>query len=325
MKSFRTDVRVSPSTQKIGLKNPILTIGSCFADAIGTRLRQNKFTALINPFGILYNPVSLHKVLRYAIHLEPPHANTYVRNNDLTLNYDFHSEFSHPEEKTLVSRLQNVIGASHYFLKDAEWIIVTYGTAWVYCRKDCGEIVANCHKMPGSYFTKSLLTESEIMESFKTFYDSLIKFNPRIRIILTLSPVRHSKDTLELNSVSKAILRTACHRMAETYPAVDYFPAYEIMMDDLRDYRFYKSDLIHPTEDAEDYIWDKFSECYFDEATHIFLKQWRSIRSALSHQPFHPATLAHRQFLMDTLKKLEEVKDKVDVSEEAGYIKGQLS
>jgi hypothetical protein len=324
MNSFRTDVSISPSIHKTGLKNPILTVGSCFADAIGLRLDNNKFKTLVNPFGVLYNPMSIHKALRYAIHQEPPADHTYLSNNELCLNYDFHSEFSHPEKNILLSRVQNIIGSSHFFLKDADRILITYGTAWVYSRKDTGEIVANCHKLPAFSFTKSLLTENEIVESFKTFHDSITAFNPNIRIILTLSPVRHLKDTLELNSVSKSVIRLACHRIAEKFQAAEYFPAYEIMMDDLRDYRFYKSDMLHPTEDAEDYIWQKFSECYFDEETLAFLKQWQSIRSALSHKPFHPASSAHQQFLKDTLKKVEALKGKVDVSEEAASIKAQL-
>jgi hypothetical protein len=324
MTNFRTDVSIKPSESKIGLQSAVLTVGSCFADAIGQRLLQNKFLASVNPFGTLYNPVSIHKALLYTIHQEPPSDHTYVNHNDLCLNYDFHSTFSHPDKNIFMSHIQNVIGTSHYFLKDADRILITYGTAWVYSRKDTGEIVANCHKLPASAFSKSLLTENVILESFKTLYRSLKVFNPHARIILTLSPVRHLKDTLALNSVSKSMLRLACHRIVESYPDVEYFPAYEIVMDDLRDYRFYKSDMLHPTEDAEDYIWEKFSSCYFDEETLAFLKQWQSIRSALAHKPFHPASSAHQQFLRDTLKKIEAIKNKIDTSEEAAFIKAQL-
>jgi hypothetical protein len=324
MNSFRTDVSINPSSRNIGLNTPILTVGSCFADAIGLRLKNNKFKTLVNPFGVLYNPISIHKALRYAIHQEPPGDHTYLNSNELNLNYDFHSGFAHPEKNVLLSQVQNVIGSSHFFLKDAKWILITYGTAWVYSRVDTGEIVANCHKIPASAFTKLLLTGNEILESFKTFYDSLLTFNPGVRIILTVSPVRHLKDTLELNSVSKSVIRLACHQIAEKFPAVEYFPAYEIMMDDLRDYRFYKSDMLHPTEDAEDYIWQKFSGRYFDEQTKDFLKQWQSIRLALTHKPFHPASSAHQQFLKETLKKIEALKNVINVSEEEASIKAQL-
>jgi hypothetical protein len=325
MTHFRTDVSITSSPNKIGLKNPIFTAGSCFANAIGLRLMQNKFKTLSNPFGVLYNPISIHKALRYAIHQEPPADHTYLSNHGLNLNYDFHSEFSHTEKSALTSQIQNSIGSSHFFLRDAAWIMITYGTSWVYARKDSGEIVANCHKIPSSSFTKSLLTEHEIADSFKTFFESLTAFNPHVRIILTVSPVRHLKDTLELNSVSKSIARLACYRITEKFPAVEYFPAYEIMMDDLRDYRFYKSDMLHPSKDAEDYIWKKFSDRYFDEVTTEFLKKWQSIRSALLHKPFHLTSPAHQQFLKETLVKLTGLKNTVDISEEAAFIEAQLS
>jgi hypothetical protein len=173
-------------------------------------------------------------------------------------------------------------------------------------------------------FSKSLMSSADILESFKTFYDNLKNFNPGIRIILTVSPVRHLKDTLELNSVSKSILRVACHELSEHYEDVDYFPAYEIMMDDLRDYRFYKSDRLHPTEEAEDYVWEMFVERYFSADLKEFAGRWKEILSALNHKPFHPASALHQQFLQDTMKKLEKLKGLVDVDEEISIVRQQL-
>jgi hypothetical protein len=324
MQEFRTEIKTQPSAFRMSIKSSILTQGSCFADAIGNRLILNKLKAWANPFGVIYNPESIHKVLTYSIFNEPLPEHTYLNQHDVYLNYNCHSEFSALNKPALVSRLMNTIGSTHYFLKDTEWLLITYGTAWVYQRKDTGEIVANCHKVPADAFTRSLLSTEEIMSSFTAFYHFLKQFNPRAKIILTVSPVRHLKDTLELNSVSKSVLRLACHSIARQFDSVEYFPAYEMMIDDLRDYRFYKPDMLHPTREAEDYIWEKFMERYLDENVKDFIKKWKVILSALHHRPFHPNSSLHQQFLRDTLKKLEELKLLVNVEEEESLIKKQI-
>lgn len=312
------------SPYKMGISDKILTIGSCFADAIGMRLISNKLTVLSNPFGVLYNPYSIHKAIRYSIFNETPPSHTFLQRNDVFLNYDFHSEISSLHQEQLLSQLKEIIGGSHYFLSHAQWLIITFGTAWVYERNDTGEIVANCHKVSNNLFSKSLLTQKKIIESFEKFYKELMEINSALNIILTVSPVRHVKDTLELNSVSKAILRTACYTLAEEYAGIEYFPAYEIMMDDLRDYRFYKADMIHPTEVAEEYIWEKFSDRYFTPTLKNFMQQWKDIRNALAHKPFQPSSIAHQSFLRETLKKLEDLKMVVNVDKEIAVVKSQL-
>lgn len=325
MKEFRTEIKMTPSPEAVHIKTGILTQGSCFSDAIGHRLANYKLRTLVNPFGVIYNPESIHKVLQYGIFNEPVPEHTYLRNGEVFLNYDFHSEFSALKKEDIASRIVNTIGSTHYFLTDAGWLFLTYGTAWVYRRKDTGEIVANCHKLPSDMFTKSLMTADEVRSSFKTFYGQLKKINPAIKIILTVSPVRHLKDTLELNGVSKSVLRVACHQLATQFADVEYFPSYEMMLDDLRDYRFYKSDMLHPTEEAEDYIWEKFMERYFSPELKDFVKRWKVILSAIRHKPFHSETASHRQFLLDTLKKLDDLKTLVDVQQEITLVKQQLT
>jgi hypothetical protein len=209
-------------------------------------------------------------------------------------------------------------------VQKADWLIITYGTAWVYELLETKEVVANCHKMPQTLFAKSLMTQKKVLDSFETMYGLLKSFNPNIKIIVTVSPVRHLKDTLELNSVSKSVLRVACHTLTEQYHDVLYFPSYEIMMDDLRDYRFYKSDMIHPTKDAEEYIWEKFVERFFDDSLKSFLKKWGEIRTALAHKPFHPTSSSHQKFLHQTLKKLLELKALVNVDQEVAMLEEQL-
>ncbi len=216
-------------------------------------------------------------------------------------------------------RLQTRIVQTHDFLRHASVLMITYGTAWVYHLNASGHIVANCHKQNASLFNKSLLSQKHILESFDHTYNELKTLNPGIKIILTVSPVRHIKDTLELNSVSKSILRLSCHTIAEQYADVEYFPAFEMMIDDLRDYRFYKSDMIHPSTEAEDYIWENFLSRYADPSLKNFMVKWRVIQSALSHRPFHPQSTGHQHFVSETLKKLDELSSLVDVNTKNGH------
>lgn len=324
MDPFRTVMNIETSAIKVSLNDIIVTCGSCFSDAIGQRLQKYKINTLVNPFGNIYNPLSIHKTLLYAIQGILPDEQTYLQNQGIWLNYHFHSEFSATDKNELAARIKESINVTHTFLKNARWLIITYGTSWVYEDIHSASVVANCHKMPSGNFRKFLLTQKKIIESFSELYNSLKTFNPDVRIIVTVSPVRHIKDTLELNSVSKSILRLSCHTLTETFDGVEYFPSYETMMDDLRDYRFYKADMIHPTEEAEDYIWKLFTTKYFDTEASNFMDKWKSILTALSHKPFHPSSDAHQRFLRQTLARLEELKPLVDVDREMALIQQQL-
>ena len=321
---FRTKVNITAVEQSIGLQQGVFTVGSCFADVIGEKLADNKFQALANPFGTTYNPYSIHKLLRYAIQSQEPEADSFLQNADVYLNYNFHSELSALNKSELDTHIQIRIKTSHEFLRDSEWLIITYGTAWVYERNDNNEIVANCHKMPDSHFTKQLLSQKKILESFDELYKELKAFNPKIKIILTVSPVRHMKDTFRLNNVSKSALLLSCFNLTLQYADVNYFPAYEIMMDELRDYRFYKTDMLHPSEEAEEYVWQKFKECYFDKSVNDFIAKWKKIKMAMQHRAFHRSSVSHQQFLQQTLTQLEELANTVDVSKEIAQIKSQI-
>jgi hypothetical protein len=185
-------------------------------------------------------------------------------------------------------------------------------------------IVANCHKRPSRDFEKRLLSVDDIVTSFSELYTRLKKINPGLHTILTVSPVRHLRDTIPLNSVSKAVLRMACHRIATEFGGVDYFPAYEIMIDDLRDYRFYDRDMIHPSSVAEDYIWERFAECYLDDDARQFMKKWTKIQAALHHKPFHVKSPGHQNFVKEMLNKLQDVQSIVNVDAEIKTIQAQL-
>jgi GSCFA family len=324
MQTFRTEIQLGKSQHPITLKQDILTTGSCFSDAIGNLLALNKFPVLVNPFGTSYNPVSIHKTLRAALNGALPLSHSYFENNGLYTHFDYHSKISDPDKATVEGRVKGIIQQTHQFIKDAHWIIITYGTAFAYRRNETNDIVSNCHKMPAQNFSKELLTEKKILESFEGFYQNLKAVNPSCKIMLTVSPVRHIKDTLELNSVSKSILRTTCHTLTELHKDVLYFPAYEIMIDDLRDYRFYQSDMLHPNTDAEHYIWNKFTAAMCDDRTKDFLIKWKPVYTALQHKPFHGHTEAHQKFLKKLLSDLQELNGTVSVEEEIAFVKAQL-
>jgi hypothetical protein len=316
MSTFRTEFNTRLHKTTIPLSSKIITIGSCFAYGIGNRLLLNKFDTLVNPFGTTYNPISIHKLIRMAIHNQPSPGEMYLFNQEVFSNYDFHSSFSALNRSELETNINNVIGTVHHALRKSTTLFLTYGTSWVYERKDIEEVVSNCHKQPADLFNKTLLDTHTIEQSFGKMYQELRAFNPDLRIILTLSPVRHLKDTLELNSVSKSMLRVACHAITRLHADVDYFPAYEIMMDDLRDYRFYASDMIHPSIDAENYIWEKFRKSYFSKETIAVLNEWQEVKRMMDHKPFHPESASHQEFLKDIRAKLEALHLKLDVSTE---------
>ncbi len=323
MNDFRTELIPPQSASPINLKDKIFTIGSCFADAMGKHLLENKFESN-NCFGTVYNPVSIHQLLLFGLEQELPSPASYLENEGIHFNYDFHSSFSSLQKKGLENKIETKIAAANQFLKTANRIIITYGTAFVYKRKDTNAIVANCHKLAASHFIKILLTEYEIVESFQKVYSKLKLSNPNCKIILTASPVRHLKDTLELNAVSKSILRLSCHSIVQQFSDVEYFPAYEILLDDLRDYRFYKTDRLHPTDEAIEYIWKKFTDSYFNEPTKKFINDWKEIKKDLHHKPFQPQSASHQKFLKSTLIKLEKLNSVANMIDEIKNLKSQI-
>jgi len=324
MSDFRTVVRSTVEKATFSLQDKIFTTGSCFAEAIGSRLQAARVDTLNNPFGTTYNPYSIHKNLRQAILKRPPDPDSYLQSEDIHLNFDYHSALSSMSKMSLAKLFEDKLDTSHEQLKRAQWLLITYGTSWVYRLKQSGAIVSNCHKQPAALFEKSLLSQKDFIESFDAFYQELKVLNPDIKIITTVSPVRHIKDTIELNSVSKSILRLSCHTISEQYANVWYFPAFEIMMDDLRDYRFYQADMLHPTAEAEDYIWKHFMDRFASDTFKQFYPKWRTIQMALNHRPFHPQSNGHQIFLRDTVRKLEELSALVNVEKEIAMLTSQL-
>jgi GSCFA family len=312
---FRTELNVAPAYWSIDHSMNVMTVGSCFADNVGELLFGHKFPSAVNPLGISYNPLSIHKGIASAI-LKADVTEGLVESQGTWRHYDFHSKWSDENRIAFVQKLESRLASVRDLVLKTNVLIITYGTSWVYSRKDNNKIVSNCHKRPGNEFEKRLLSIDEIVASFDDFMNTLRTVRPGIKLILTLSPVRHLKDTIELNQVSKSILRAAIHQITKNHSTADYFPAYEIMIDDLRDYRFYEGDMIHPTRTAIEYIWEKFGSRYFSKETLQLCDRWKKASNALNHRPFHPGTTQHREFLLKLRSELEELSKQIDVSKE---------
>ena len=322
---FTTPVHPSPSPHKIVLSDQLFCVGSCFAQRMGQRWSDNKFTTLVNPFGTLYHPLSIFSVLKHALDGQLPDPSRYVAREEYYFHYDFHSDLHAPGQEELQHAIRNTLSQARAFLSTANWIIITMGSAFAYERLETGQLVANCHKQPGARFRKRLLTLDEIDASFHSFLTTLDAVNPNVHLLFTVSPVRHLRDTLTQNSVSKATLRLAADQWCrQNSERLHYFPSYEIMLDELRDYRYYEADMLHPSTVAEDYLWRQLTSAYLDKEAQEFLRQWTKMKAALRHRPFHPASPAHQQFLRNTLDQLKQLSQKVDVYTEIMHLEQQL-
>lgn len=322
---FRTELTIAPQERQLARTARVLTVGSCFADSIGSRLRLNKVNALVNPFGTVFQPLALAQLLRAAAGEEQDWQQHVVEARGRWQSYDFHSTIGAESPVELLQTIQETVRRVGDFVRTADVVVLTLGTAWAYRLRETGELVSNLHKLPAGLFEKELLTADEIVNGLAEVHALLRRVNPNIRIVLTVSPVRHVKDTLPLNAVSKSVLRVACHYLSELLPGVSYFPAYELLTDELRDYRFYAADMLHPSEVAEDYIWDKFARAYFDADFGRFRKEWAAVRQSLGHRPLHLGAPEHRTFLDQTAERLERLASQgVDVRQELRDVQRQL-
>ena len=319
---FRTPVSLVPSTSLLTLDSKILSMGSCFADFIGGKLTKNKFHILVNPFGVIFHPLAQFRILDLALKAKQPPENTYICNQGVWYNYLFHGSISHTSKSGLEKLIRQRLDELNAQLRDLEILLLTFGTAVQYQHLETGHTVANCHKIPQQEFEKSLTPIKVIVREFQHLWSSWGTSRPQI--ILSVSPIRHIKEGLLKNSASKSVLRVACEEITENQSMIDYFPGFEIMMDDLRDYRFFEKDMIHPNDTARDYIWDLFKENFLDQSARDFVKQWHKISLNLEHCPFHPHTPAHQQFLQKTLKQIEQLPANIDTKEEIALLKKDL-
>jgi hypothetical protein len=308
---FRTQIPISKSNPPIDYNSRIMSLGSCFAENMAEKFEYFKFQNTVNPFGIIFNIVSIEKLIFRSIHKQ------YFTEKDIFFHheswhcYEVHSELSNGNKEDFLATLNELIDTTNNQITKSTHIIITLGTAWVYRNIETNEIVANCHKVPQKQFTKELLSVETIQQSLQNTITLITEVNKEAKFIFTVSPVRHIKDGFAENTLSKSHLITAIHKIINyQLSIVNYFPSYEIMMDELRDYRFYAEDMLHPNQTAIDYIWIRFFENYVDEKEFGLMNQVCDIQKALHHKPFNSESDSHLKFLGNLNQKIVAIQQK---------------
>ncbi|OYQ38155.1 GSCFA domain-containing protein [Flavobacterium cyanobacteriorum] len=304
---FTTQIPILPGNQPIDYNSRVVCLGSCFAVNIGQKFDYFKFRNITNPFGILFSPAALEKFIGFAVNQKEFTEADIFFHNERWHCFDAHSELSHPDKETLLANLTTATAETNEALQHATHLIITLGTAWVYRHIGTGALVANCHKVPQKEFTKELLPVVSIKQSLLNIVTLIADINPEAHVTFTISPVRHIKDGFIENQRSKANLIAALHELLLTVNcqlSSDYFPSYEIMMDELRDYRFYAEDMIHPNQVAIDYIWERFTEACIAPGAHHTMQQVDSVQKGLRHRPFNAHSAAYEAFRADLEHKM---------------------
>jgi hypothetical protein len=303
--NFTTQIPISKHENNISHKDKIMLLGSCFTENIGNKLSINGFETMINPFGILYNPFSICNSLDRIINLKFLLSEDLVQVNEFWYSYEHHGIFRNENSDNLLQTINLGISEANSFLKQTNWLIITLGTAWIFFLKENNKILGNCHKLNSQLIDRRLLTINEITENINLTINNIRKINPDIKIILTVSPIRHWKQGFRENLISKSTLHLATDQICKSINNCSYFPAYEIVMDELRDYRFYQADMLHPSEVAVDYIWEKFSNHLFSDNTIQLCKDYFKLHSMKQHRAFNPESQGYKQHLIK-IEKLEQ-------------------
>jgi hypothetical protein len=322
---FHFEFDIKKLLQPVTHKDSLLLIGSCFTENIGEKLKKYKFSVLENPNGILFNPVSVTDALT-----------SYIENTELTLadlfqlnegwhSWKHHSRFSGLSAEDSLNRINTSTSNAHSYLKNADYLMITLGSAWIYTLTEKavnakpGSVAANNHKAPADWFHRRLMTTEEVLQTLDNTLYRLFHFNPKLKVIFTISPVRHLREGVIENNRSKAVLIQAVHHLIDKFNRLYYFPAYELVIDDLRDYRFYAEDLVHPNYFATQYVWEKFIDSCMDEKTKTLMEEIHSINLAYKHKPFNPSSEQHKKFLKtfyDKTKTLQQQYSYLDFKKE---------
>lgn len=319
---FHLDLQTGISTDKIRHQQAILLIGSCFTEHIGQRLSNLKFNCHSNPFGIVFNPLSMIKTLDRLIEKKAFTDEDVMEHEGSWLSLDVHSSLSKSSRESLLSYLNNETEQWHQHLKKADWLILTFGSAYYYEYIATGTTVANCHKLPATSFTKKIAHAEELTSAYRELFEKLQLFNPSLKVIITVSPVKHLRDGVIQNNLSKSVLCLTAHGLIEGQNNCSYFPSYELVNDDLRDYRFYEADMAHPNKQAIDYVWSKFSGTYFDPETQTLVDKITALNTAFLHRPLQAESKAFSEFKSAQLKKCNELKARypyLDLEKEQHY------
>lgn len=325
---FRKKIDIPKPDFEIGHQSRLMLFGSCFAENIGQYFTDNKFRADVNPFGVLYNPSSIHQAIEILLREKDFTEKDVFEHQGLYHTFFHHSEFSDTDKDVFLQNINQKRIQATNSLRQADILLITFGTSYVFRHIEKGQIVANCHKLRASAFEHYRLSVDNIAESWSGLIEELREVNPSLKILFTLSPIRHWKDGAHNNQLSKATLLLAIDELAGRYNNLYYFPSYEIVLDELRDYRFYAEDMLHLNKTAIEYIWEVFSDTCFGAETRQICKEWQAIRKAIEHRPFNPDTKDHKQFLMQTLLKINELQRKYpyfDVEKETIYLTQKLS
>jgi len=313
--NLQTNIPLKPQQPKINYDSNLVLLGSCFAENIGEKFSYFKYKSLVNPFGILFHPKAIETFLWMATQQEQYSETDLFFHNERWHCFDAHSKLSHPDQKTVLNTLNQGLDHTYNDMLSATHICITLGTAWVYRLQALDMIVANCHKIPQKEFSKEILSVAEVVQCLQNSVGLIRSFNADVQIIFTVSPVRHSKDGFVENNRSKSHLIAAIHQIVSVDPNSTYFPSYEIMMDELRDYRFYKEDMIHPSSLAIDYIWERFKQTWIDKNALPTMDKVNEIQNGIAHRPFNPDSEQHHQFL----QKLEQ--KKLQIQQQYSFIK----
>ena len=325
---FRLELQVKALPKQIQLHEPVMLIGSCFTEHISKRLAAHKFQVLENPHGILFNPRSIETAVTAYISNKQYQQHDLFFFNDLYTSWEHHGQFSHPNATEVLQMMNESVVNAHSFLRTAQWVIITLGSSWVYELKNDSmggkenQTASNCHKVPQQHFNHRLLNADEVNTSLKNIVSAIQLFSSGANIIFTISPVRHHREGLVENNRSKALLISSVHQMIESNKDVFYFPSYELIIDDLRDYRFYAEDLVHPNYQATQYVWEKFVEACICESTQKDMEEINKIVHAKNHRSLHPSSRGHHQFLDKMLEKTRELQQRLgylDFSKELEY------
>jgi len=319
---FRTLVPVKQMPFTLSHTDKVMVLGSCFAENTGQKMLESGFRISLNPFGVLYNPASVGMALYRMLANQPFLDEELVEYEGYFHSFSHHGSFSGTDRKATLKHINQAFNQAVLDLKDATCLMITFGTAWVYALPSTDQIVANCHKLPEDHFMRRRLSSDEIVFFYTELFEKIFELKPDLKVVFTVSPIRHWKDGVHENTLSKSILHMAIEDLCECFENITYYPAYELVMDDLRDYRFYAEDMLHPAPTAQRYIWDHFAESFFSKPTRETLRQVQQIRKAMQHKPFHPGDEAHIRFAKKNIAVLEMLRlsaPELDLTEEITF------
>ena len=304
--NLQTPVIFSKASFDITHHSTVLLFGSCFSENIGLKLKENKFSVNVNPFGVLYNPFSIFAAINRLLDKQMFTHDDFIHHNGSYHSFMHHGSFSNINLDDAVVHINKEFSFASKQLEGADFLLITFGTSYVFRWKETGEIVGNCHKIPANEFVRQRLTVEEITFTWSQLIKRLLASNPNLKIVFTVSPIRHFKDGAHENQLSKSILHISIDNLMQQFPSdTFYFPAYEIMLDELRDYRFYADDMLHPSQLAQNYIWRKFAEACFSKETHAVIVEWQRIQQSLSHRPNNAHSDAYKMFVYRTIDDIK--------------------